>query len=870
LLTGDDGADNIAGAGGNNTIVGGTDTVDSDDEGDTITGGPLIDDLSGSGGGDVINGGDGDDNIDAGEGPDIVNAGAASDQDVLGGPGNDTLNGDAGDDVLDGGENPTLPEDSDTLNGGADDDLLLNSDGADTFNGGANNGGANDGDEADYSVTTGSSPIFADIDGLAADDGRAGEGDSIATDVENLTGDGGNDTLAGSAQANDIDGGGGDDDLRGGVSAGADGADVFIGGANGAAGDTVSYAFRTDAIVADIDASADDGGGGCPAGGGCEDDTVGTTVENLDGGSAGDTLTGSAGANRLRGGLGTGADTLNGDLGNDALFGGTGGNTGADGADNLNGGGDIDEASYAGRTDAIVADIDAATDDDGGGGCPAGPGCEDDDLGTDVENVTGGSAGDTLSGDADANLLSGGAGSGNDTLAGGTTASGPDGADAFAGGSGADDTVTYSIRTDEIVAEIGGPIDPIENDDIQSDIENLIGGQVDDRLVGDGDANRLEGGPGDDQLFGSRATGPDGADELVGGTSGLAGGFNGAAGDLANYVARTDSLSVTIGGGPASGASCPGGGCEADDVGGDVEIVASGSGNDTIRGNSGPNRLLGNDGNDTLQGGTGTGPDGADELIGGANTAAGDTISYVNRTDPISAVLNTPIPGVTDGDAITSAENLVGGSGNDVLLGFTNDNSIAGGSGDDVLKGSLNALGDDGADSFSGGTNGAAGDTVQYLGRTDAISADIGGGADDSDGDDLQTDVENISGGSGPDNLTGSAGPNTLTGGNGADTLSSLGGVDRIEAVDGIADTIDCGDGADSAAVDQGLDLLTGCEVLGDPPVPPQPPAGGGQPGGGAAGGPGQTQGGAQARPRKRCKKGQKLKKGKCVKKGKK
>ena len=51
ILTGGDGIDVIAGAGGNNIITGGTDAVDSDDEGDTITGGPLIDDLNGSGAG---------------------------------------------------------------------------------------------------------------------------------------------------------------------------------------------------------------------------------------------------------------------------------------------------------------------------------------------------------------------------------------------------------------------------------------------------------------------------------------------------------------------------------------------------------------------------------------------------------------------------------------------------------------------------------------------------------------------------------------------------------------------------------------------------------------------------------------------------
>lgn len=113
----------------------------------------------------------------------------------------------------------------------------------------------------DYSATSGSAAITADIDGASGDDGpncpgASCEADSIATDVENLTGDGGGDTLTGSSQANVLDGQAGTDTLAGGGGTGADGADTF----NGNTGtDTVTYATRTDALVVDVDGTADDG-----------------------------------------------------------------------------------------------------------------------------------------------------------------------------------------------------------------------------------------------------------------------------------------------------------------------------------------------------------------------------------------------------------------------------------------------------------------------------------------------------------------------------------------------------------------------------------------------------------------------------------
>lgn len=112
---------------------------------------------------------------------------------LVGGTGNDTLEGGYGDDVLDGGP-------------GAD--TLIGHQGIDTVT---------------YERRT--AGVVADADGVG-DDGEPGERDNIATDVENLIGGAGPDTLTGSAAANLLVGGSGVDNLRG-----LDGADRLDGGA---------------------------------------------------------------------------------------------------------------------------------------------------------------------------------------------------------------------------------------------------------------------------------------------------------------------------------------------------------------------------------------------------------------------------------------------------------------------------------------------------------------------------------------------------------------------------------------------------------------------------------------------------------------
>jgi Ca2+-binding RTX toxin-like protein len=119
--------------------------------------------------------------------------GGQGDDVIIGGPGRDELVGAAGNDDLRGGAGP------DTLQGG---------EGADTLAGGAGRDFATYFDHG--------APVTVTIDDRA-DDGAAGEGDNVHTDVENLQGGRANDRLTGSSANNVITGGeDGDDDLFGG------------------------------------------------------------------------------------------------------------------------------------------------------------------------------------------------------------------------------------------------------------------------------------------------------------------------------------------------------------------------------------------------------------------------------------------------------------------------------------------------------------------------------------------------------------------------------------------------------------------------------------------------------------------------------
>jgi Ca2+-binding RTX toxin-like protein len=181
-----------------------------------LVGGSGADVLSGDGGDNVLDGGPGGDLFIGGDGEDAADytnrdeplvlrvdgqpdSGSARDgagdtirsdvEDLWGGTGADALTGDGGDNLLDGGP------------------------GADLLRGGAGE------DAADYSERA--SPVVAALDGTPGsggeEDGPPGARDTLATDIEDLFGGAGADTLTGNSSRNFVAGQAGDDliDLRG-------------------------------------------------------------------------------------------------------------------------------------------------------------------------------------------------------------------------------------------------------------------------------------------------------------------------------------------------------------------------------------------------------------------------------------------------------------------------------------------------------------------------------------------------------------------------------------------------------------------------------------------------------------------------------
>ncbi len=160
---------------------------------------------------------------------------------------------------------------------------------------------------------------------------------------------------------------------------------------------------------------------------------------------------------------GDGDDEIVGGAGNDRLHGGAGLDTfrspSLDGSDTYDGGSsNCGEASdpkpchdvltYEGRSAPLTVTVGAGADDGEQG--------ENDDVQDTVEDVTGGTGDDTLTGSAGDNTFNGGAG--NDTLSGGDgsdTLYGDAGNDSLMGGDG-DDTILDSLGTNQIDGGPGG------------------------------------------------------------------------------------------------------------------------------------------------------------------------------------------------------------------------------------------------------------------------------------------------------------------------------------------------------------------------------------------------------------------------------
>jgi peptidoglycan/xylan/chitin deacetylase (PgdA/CDA1 family) len=342
---------------------------------------------------------------------------------------------------------------ADVLIGTAVDDTIRGNGGNDTLIGGLGNdllNGGSGSDTASYEDVL--SPVTVNL-AIGTAQNTGGGGFDTLISIENLMGGSGNDYLTGNASNNVLAGGSGDDTLDGGAGndslVGGVGNDILIGGAGrdtldgGTGTDTASYATTAGNVTVSLAIT------GAQVTGGAGTDTL-IAIENLTGGSGNDTLTGDAGNNVLDGGSGN--DLLTGGAGDDTLIGGPGNDT----------------ASYANAAGGVNVNLSIT-------GAQITGAAGSDTL-ISIENISGGAAADTLTGDGLANILRGGGGDdfliggiGNDTLDGGLgndtfryTATSLTGGDIGAG------------QADTIVASAGDRID------FSSDLEAIIrlGGQT--------------------------------------------------------------------------------------------------------------------------------------------------------------------------------------------------------------------------------------------------------------------------------------------------------------------------------------------------------------------------------------------------------
>ena len=348
-------------------------------------------------------------------------------------------------------------------------------------------------------------------------------------------------------------------------------------------------------------------------------------------------------------------------------------------------------------------------------------------------------------------------------------------------------------------------------------IENAIGGDGNDVILGNGLNNTLIGGRGNDTLDGGG-----GIDTLIGGlgddiyyVDSLEDivieyeneGYDIIYSTLANYIlsANVELLQIISGGANVTGSSGDDnivGNAENNNiwgVGGNDKIYGAdgddvlygGDGNDTLKGDGGNDGLYGDAGNDLLFGFADddflSGGDGADKLYGGLGNDTmygGSGNDYLKGEDGNDTLY---------GDA--GIDILTGNSGNDELHGGDDNDKLYGGLGADTLYGDAGndyIKGDDGDDIIYGGndddilTGGRDNDTLYGEAGNDSLYGDAG---DDE-----------LYGGDGADVLRGHAGLDTLVGGNGNDILK--GGDD--------ADNLDGGADDDILYGEDGNDILTG------------------------------------------------------------
>jgi Ca2+-binding RTX toxin-like protein len=730
------------------------DSITGTEWADTLSGGLGNDTISGLGGNDNLSGRDGNDILDGDAGDDFLYVGSGSDT-VIGGAGKDTVSYESSStgvaltlvggvgravhgtstDSVSGIENVLGSSfgdsialgDSDTtgayvfgfggndvLTSGASYQNFIGGSGADTIDGGVGPGG----DQVSYAYTyndlavTGRGVIVDLAAGTAIDNWGSQD---VLRNIENIEGSQYDDSLAGDSNTNYINGGAGADTIDGG--AGNDQVNYYF-----IAGDHTGYLPVTGRGV-----SVNLAAGTATDNWGNQD--VLRNIEQVSGSQYDDSLVGDSNNNSIYGG--SGADTLDGGAGDDWL-------KGDSGNDLINGGAGNDRVGYDGNglSGVSVSLINGSGVVTGGLGT---------DTLTSIENITGSyfddviSIGDTsiggsIEGRAGNDILTGG--NGNNYITGGS------GGDTIDGGVGID-TANYSSETYDnagpllvtgrgVVVNLtaGLATDNWGNQDVLRNIEQVIGSQYDDSMVGDINNNSLFGGLGNDAISGlsgnDNLTGQEGNDSLDGGEGDdfLIGGagndtiIGGGGKDTASFTGAASGVSLSL----VNGSGVATGGDGTDSLIGIEGIQGSYFSDFISLGDSDSNggSIFGNGGNDTLVGGAGFqnlyGGSGDDSIDGGAGN---DQVNYsqevydnngsvflTGRGVTVNLVAGTATDNWGNLDVLRNIEHISGSQYDDSLVGDGNDNSLYGGSGADIVNGGAgrdNLNGDAGNDTINGG-----------------------------------------------------------------------------------------------------------------------------------------------------------------------
>lgn len=241
---------------------------------------------------------------------------------------------------------------------------------------------------------------------------------------------------------------------------------------------------------------------------------------------------------------------------------------------------------------------------------------------------------------------------------------------------------------------------------------------------------------------------------------------------------------------------------------GSADALRGYGGNDQLFGGGGHDRLLGDAGRDRLQGDAGN-----DRLEGGADT---DTAVYAGS---VAAHVNLAVAGAQNTghgwDTLIAIENLVSGSGADVLRGNDAHNALGGSAGNDLLFGAAgndHLQGGDGHDRLQGDAGddrldgGAGTDAAVYAGTVAAqVNLALSARQNTGHGWDTLIGIENLVAGAGSDVLRGNAAANTLVGNAGDDQLYGAGGNDVLHGGEG-HDRLEGGAGSDRLTGGNGAD----------------------------------------------------------------